>query len=170
MKVINLHAGPGSGKSTLASLLFYKLKVAGFKTELVGEFAKELVYSDNKTQLVNQVYILGQQYKRLKDLERSGVDIAISDSPLMLQIYYSKGRSYYSEIVNLVKVLNSEFDNIDVFVNRTKKYQGYGRTQTLEEAVEIDNYLRNTLSLDFMVDSNEEGANMIIDVTTKIYQ
>ena len=44
MICINFYGGPGIGKSTMAAKMFAALKTAGVKTELVGEFAKDLVY------------------------------------------------------------------------------------------------------------------------------
>ena len=134
MKVVNLYAGPGAGKSTAAAHLFAKLKSHHISTELVGEFAKELIYLGNDIQLANQVYILGCQYRKLVDLKRHGISVAISDSPLLLQLVYCQGQPYYEEIAALVQKLNSEFDNIDVYLNRVNPYQIYGRVHSELEA------------------------------------
>jgi len=51
MKVINFYGGAGIGKSTIAADIFSKLKRKGYKTELVGEYAKWLWYQ-NATDIV----------------------------------------------------------------------------------------------------------------------
>lgn len=134
IKLINLFGSPGSGKSTIAAHIFSHLKSHNVKTELVGEFAKELIYLGNETQLVNQVYIMGCQYRKQKDLQRYGIDVAVSDSPLLLQLVYCRGTPYYKEICALSNKINSEFDNVNIFVNRVKPYQTYGRVNTEAES------------------------------------
>lgn len=58
MKVLNFFGGAGIGKSTIAADVFSKLKRKGYKTELVGEYAKWLWYQ-NATEIVeDQLYLL----------------------------------------------------------------------------------------------------------------
>lgn len=143
MKVLNLFAGPGAGKSATAASIYSGLKSHHVATELVGEFAKELIYLGNEVQLINQVFIMASQYRKLKDLQRNNIDIAISDSPLLLQMIYSKDKSYYPELNALVQKLNTEFENIDVFLQRhNHKYQELGRVHTLEQAIELDQQIK----------------------------
>lgn len=160
MKLINLYAGPGSGKSTAAAHLFSHLKRHNFKTELVGEFAKELIYLGNETQLVNQVYIMGCQYRKLKDLQRHGIDIAISDSPLLLQLAYCRNKPYFEEMKALVYKLDSEFQNINVFIKRVKPYQTYGRVNTEYEARDLDNVIWNSMNGDFHYVINGDNTGL----------
>jgi nicotinamide riboside kinase len=163
MKLINLYGAPSSGKSVTAAQLFIKLKSQGVATELVGEFAKELIYLGNEVQLVNQVYIMGSQYRKLKDLERAGIEVAISDSPLLLQLVYCQGKSYYEEIKALVLKLNSEFDNTDIYLNRIHPYQTYGRVHTEAESNEIGIKIRKAMDNNFKysVFSNDEGIGFL---------
>lgn len=145
MKLINLFGSPGSGKSTAAANLFSELKSRHVRTELVGEFAKELIYLGNEIQLVNQVYIMGSQYRKQKDLERYGVDVAISDSPLQLQLIYCRDKPYYVELVALVNVLQKEFNNINVFIKRTAPYQNHGRVHTEKESDQLSELIWNSM-------------------------
>jgi len=160
MRLINLYGGPGSGKSTIAAHIFSFLKSKHLKTELVGEFAKELIYLGNEVQLVNQVYIMGSQYRKQKDLQRYGVDIAISDSPLGLQLVYCQDKHYYPEITALVKKLDSEFDNVNVFIRRVMPYQVHGRCQSEAEADVLSKKIWNTMdgNFDYVIDGNNAGA------------
>lgn len=159
MKLVNLFGGPGSGKSTAAASIFSLLKSEHIPVELVGEFAKELIYLGNEVQLVNQVFVMGSQYRKQKDLERYGIEIAISDSPLNLQLCYCKGKHYYNEIVSLVKVLNSEFDNINVFIKRGAPYQMYGRCHTEAEADKLSQEIWDSMNgkFDYVFDGNKKG-------------
>lgn len=159
MNVVNLFAGPSAGKSTCAANLFCYLKSHHVSTELVGEFAKELIYAGNEVQLVNQVYIMGAQYKKLKDLERNNVDIAISDSPLLLQIVYCKDRHYFEEMFSLVKKLDNEFNNINVFINRKNPYQKLGRYHSEEESLVLDKKIWDLMNgaFHYVIDGTNTG-------------
>lgn len=149
MKCINLFGGPCSGKSVAAAHIFAHLKRHNIRTELVGEFAKELIYLGNETQLVNQVYIAGCQYRKLKDLQRHNIDMAISDSPLLLQLVYCKKTPYYKEISALVHKINEEFDNVNIFVKRVKPYQTYGRVNSEAEAKQLDKEIWDAMNGEF---------------------
>lgn len=163
MLILNLYSGPGAGKSTTAAYLFAALKAKNIRTELVGEFAKELIYLGNEVQLVNQVYIMGSQYRKLKDLERHNIQVAISDSPLLLQLVYCRNKTYYQEISALIKKLNSEFDNVDVYIERCNPYQTYGRVNTEQEAIELDKLVKESMDHDFnyTIKSNSAGVDFL---------
>lgn len=150
MKVINLFAGPGIGKSTTAAGVFWKMKTLGFKVELVTEFAKGLVYASDM-KLKDQLYVFAKQNWRLSVLEGQ-VDYAITDSPLILSnIYFDKETSMYTEeyFKQLVGDTFDHYHNINFVMNRdteTHPYQKYGRTQTLEEAKELDDKIMEYLT------------------------
>ena len=86
MKVLNFFGGAGIGKSTIAADVFSKLKRKGYKTELVGEYAKWLWYQ-NATEIVeDQLYLFAERAHRTKTLAKYGVEYAVCDSPLPLNI------------------------------------------------------------------------------------
>lgn len=162
-KILNLHGGPSSGKSTMAAQVFAFLKRHDIMTELVGEFAKELIYAGSEAQLINQVYIMGNQYKKLKDLERYGATLAISDSPLLMQRIYCKGKAYENEIVPLLTKLDSEFSSINVFVKRVKKYQTFGRVHTEEESDYLSKEIWDSMEGNFhyVINGDTDGADKL---------
>ena len=94
MLLINLFGGPGSGKSTGAAALFAGLKNNHIRAELVHEAAKRFIYKGATAQLDNQVYLLGKQWSHIRDLERAGCDVAISDSPLICNMLYGRDAPY----------------------------------------------------------------------------
>ena len=139
MKVINLFSGPGSGKSTTAAFLFAYLKNAGVKTELAREVAKDFIYEGRQVQLKrNQLLLTAMQYARLKDLEHSDCELAITDAPLALGAVYARRCLYYDELCELIKKLLKDFTNYNVFIKRTKPYQKFGRLQDEGEAKILD--------------------------------
>lgn len=143
MKVINFLGGPGCGKSTTAAGLFAAMKCRGFKVEMVTEFPKDLVYEERHMMLDNQFFIFAEQYRRLWRL-KDKVDYIITDSPLLLQLYYGKEESFHYR--NLVIEKTKEFDNEYFFLEREGEYKEYGRLQTKKEAMKIDEYILEILS------------------------
>jgi hypothetical protein len=135
--VVNLFAGPGAGKSSTAYGLTSGLKHLGINAELAPEFAKDLVWSGRTAELENQFLIFGTQLERLRTLERAGLDVIVTDSPILLSTLYKP--EYMRKTYDLL-VWDEylRFDNINFFINRTKEYSEAGRMQTEEEARKID--------------------------------
>lgn len=143
MNVINLLGGPGVGKSTTAAYLYYRFKLAGFRTELVGEAAREIIYNSDPgvtaPQLIdNQLLVSGMQYERLLRLKRHKVEVAISDSPLIQGALYAPEEKR-NELLLTLETLSRDFDNTYVFIEREAgNYDQESRAQTEAEALTLD--------------------------------
>ena len=110
------------------------MKEQGYKVELVTEYAKELTYAG--ADMSNQLLITGTQYERMRVL-RGNVDYIITDSPILLGTVYCD--SHIKRALQLIlQDLYLGFDNLDVFLHRSGKYDNYGRSQTEDEAIEKD--------------------------------
>lgn len=145
--VVNLYGGPGTGKSTLAAQLFADLKWAGYECELVTEYAKKLVWQDATDVLSDQIYVFGKQQHMLQVLNDQ-VDVIITDSPILLSIIYSRkfGTWLQRDALNrLVLRTHKTYDNLDIFLKRTKPYVESGRLQTYEEAKGLDDEIWSLL-------------------------
>lgn len=121
MICINFYGGPGIGKSTLAARVFAMLKAEGIKTELVGEFAKGLVYDKAYNVMADQHYLFAQQAHRLWRLAQSGVEVAVCDSPLLLNIAYNQdpNNGYFNQfVIDTYK----RYDNFDYVLDRNDEY------------------------------------------------
>ena len=93
--------------------------------------------------LNDQIYIFGKQYHKLWRLNNK-VDVIITDSPLLVSLYYNKEESkYFNDFV--VEQYN-KFNNVLYFINRPDDYQTNGRTQTEEESKNIDKVLKNLIT------------------------
>jgi len=167
MKHINIFGGPGTGKSTTSAGLFYKMKKAGYKTELTQEYAKDLTYQQNTVGLADQFLVTATQHHKgfiLKD----HVDYAIHDSPLLIGVVYSQYEdelnTAYEEFIT--KLFNS-YSNINIFLTRVIEdhpYHEYGRSQSLNQAIELDIKIKNLLlkhSVPFIEISVKDAANKI---------
>lgn len=161
MKVINLFAGPGAGKSTTAAQVFAELKNRGANAELALEYAKDLTWEG--IPIRNQVLVLGKQLQRLMRIDGK-VDIAVTDSPLALQIAYN---GHVQSLDKVALDVFHEFDNVNYYVVRKKPYQMVGRNQTEAQAREfdaavLDILLSNKIPFDY-VDGSPEGARQIVE-------
>lgn len=133
--VVNLFAGPGSGKSTTMAGTFHRLKLRGVNAEFAHEFAKDLTWEERKTALSVQPYVFGKQLMKIVRVHGS-VDVVITDSPLLLSRIYARKMppSWY----DFVLWQHRQFRNLNVFIDRVKDYEQAGRSQTFDEAKEID--------------------------------
>lgn len=168
MIVINLFGGPGSGKSTTCAGLFAKLKLAGVNCEMALEYAKDKVWEESYKTLNNQIYVFGKQLHKLFRL-KDKVDVIITDSPILLSIYYDKTKNPY--LKDLVLDQFNSFRNLNYFVVRDETYNPNGRIQTKQESENIDEalvYLLKENNIDYgTVNKNcaiDAIFNDIIDV------
>jgi len=156
---IQLFGGPGTGKSTTAAGVFYEMKTQGKKVELLQEFAKELTFSCDDTRLNDQILVFAEQHHRLKRVENQ-VDYLIHDSPFVMGVVYAKDDIFKKEFNELIVKTYNSYNNINIFLERSDyhEYQKYGRKQTLEEAIKIDNEIKQML-----IDNNIPFTTLIID-------
>lgn len=141
--VLNFYGGPGTGKSTMTAGVFAKLKWAGVNCEMALEYAKDIVWEGSLNKLSNQIYLFGKQHHRVFRL-LGKVDVILTDSPIMLSLEYGQG-DHYKNFREFVLSEYNKLNNCDIFLQRTKGYNPAGRTQTLEEAMAIDERLKTIL-------------------------
>lgn len=145
MLVVNLFGGPGTGKSTTATRLFSELKTRGVNAEYVPEFAKGAAWEKRSSKFfMAQQYIYGTQSWWMDRL-RGEVDVIVTDAPLLNNI------AYYDESLNLPslrKVIiedHNRYNNMNVFLKRSKAYNPKGRNQTEEEARLYDQKIKGII-------------------------
>jgi nicotinamide riboside kinase len=143
--VVNLYAGPGGGKSTLAAGVFSKLKQLHYNAELVGEYAKNVVWRGDLTTLGDQIYVMGKQHHRQFVLEGK-CDIAVTDSPILLSCIYNKLYTNYQNLEALAIEAFNRYDNLNFVIRRDTEYRAEGRVQTEEEARQVDQSLVDFLN------------------------
>lgn len=157
--VVCLHGGPGCGKSTIRAGTFYHLKLAGVNVEEAPEFAKDKVWEEAFNTLENQIYVFGKQYHRLWRL-LGKVDVIVTDSPLLLSLIYGKNLSpeFTAHVLSVFRSL----DTHNILLTREKAYNPAGRTQTEEEARQVDKTVRTMLDRHFIpytvMAGNEQAA------------
>jgi hypothetical protein len=144
MRVVNLFAGPGAGKSTTAAALFAALKQRGICAELVTEFAKDCAWEGREGPLRCQPYVFGEQLWRLERLRGRGIEVVVTDSPILLSAVY-RPPGTPDALREVVWHYHNAFDNVNVHVRRAKPYDERGRFQSEDEARELDGRIVETV-------------------------
>lgn len=147
-KIVNLFAGPGAGKSTTKAGLFFEMKLAGYRVEVVEEFAKELTYEEAWSTMENEMFMLAEQDRRQRRL-LGRVDYVLTDAPLLKSLYYVRGVYDHPAYAAHIARLFDTYENVNVWIDRVKPYQQYGRSQTEAEADAI-------------------GVKMLAEISTRI--
>lgn len=120
------------------------MKLRGFNCELVGEYAKDMVWREMPPEAFqDQIYITAKQNHRLLRL-KDKVDYAITDSSLILGAVYASV-DYHKHYEPLLVELFNSYDNEVFLIKRTKQYNPIGRNQSAEEAEKIHNQVVNLL-------------------------
>lgn len=158
--VVNLFGGPGSGKSTLMAGLFSELKFRNINCEMAPEFSKEKVWENSLDILSNQIYIFGKQHHTVFRLLNK-VDVVITDSPIILSLYYGKNCS--KSFADLVLEEHNKLDSVNIFVKRLKEYNPSGRLQTKEQAEKIDKEILNILDSNTITYNTLPGNKSSVD-------
>lgn len=163
--VVNLFGVPGAGKSTGAAYIFSKLKMQGVNCELVTEFAKDKVWEGSKEVFNNQAYIFGKQYFKISRILNK-VDVVITDSPLLLSIFYNNNSILGENFNNTVLSVFRSFTSLNYLILRDKPYNPKGRLQTEEESNALKIPLKNLLDDNHIVyketKGNIENYNQIV--------
>ena len=172
---INLFGGPGTGKSTTSAGLFHEMKKRGYSVEYITEYAKDLVYSKDFFKLKDQLMILAKQSHSWFKLEDQ-LDYTINDGPFLLGLVYLQENPHLPEKEFkefLLKMWHS-YDHINIFIERNLEehgYQEYGRTQTLEEAIQKDEEIKQVLEENgipyISVEMGDNTVNEILKIIEK---
>lgn len=146
LTVVNLFAGPGAGKSALAHVVTGLAMVKYHDVQYVHEYAKEVVWNDHgrvegeydSSPFTEQDWMLAHQNQLLRRLVPRSIDLAITDTSILLGAIYAP--EWYPESFTpfLLDVYHS-YNNINIFVDRGDiPFQTEGRNQGKEASIEKD--------------------------------
>ncbi|MGN1340506.1 MAG: AAA family ATPase [Oscillospiraceae bacterium] len=165
--IVNLFGSPGTGKSTGAAYIFSKLKLMGYNTELVTEYAKDLTWEENWERLSNQAVVFGEQLQRISRCFDK-VDVIITDSPFLMGTLYNSHPALGQSFIKCVRDAHNYYskDSANYFLVRVKPYMAVGRTQTEKQsdnlAQRIEEMLSETKQEYVTVPGNSCGYDFII--------
>lgn len=161
---VNYFAGPGAGKSTFCANVFAELKWKNIECEMALEWIKEAVWEERFEVLKNQFYVFGNQLHRITRLNGK-VDVILTDSPLLNSIIYDAQND--EDFKRLILKTHSKFNNINFFIERVKEYNPNGRVHSYEEAIELDNKIKNVLkenNIEFeTIPGHPENSHIIVN-------
>jgi nicotinamide riboside kinase len=146
---VNFFGGPCVGKSTLAAQLFAYLKAEGFDAELVQEFVKTWAYQQRQLKSFDHVYTFASQLHTEDLYLQSGVNIIVTDSPMLLQVMYGMHQQLPSanELKHIADTFELSHTSINFLVARRVDYKPQGRYQTAESAARMHDVITNYLNL-----------------------
>jgi len=137
--------GPGVGKSTLAARVYAELSRAGVvMTELVREFVKPWAYEGRKLDHFDQVYTFANQLWSEHRLFKAGVEVIVTDSPVLLQVVYTHkidseiGRALF----DVAFAYEQAYPSLNFLVQRKVPYRRAGRFQDEPELQELDERIK----------------------------
>lgn len=176
-RVICLYGGPGTGKSTTAAGIFYKLKLAGYDAEMNREYVKDWVWEGRNIKSGDQPYLISKQARKDRLYMENNVDFIVTDSPLLLSEVYAKLDPSEGEGFGTVNALISHHHNFSkekgykidhFFLTRSKDYNPNGRTQTEDEAKELDAMIKQVLDdrgvVYHTVEADENAVDTILSI------
>lgn len=145
---INLFGGPCSGKSAMAAELFAILKSYHMSVEHVNEFVKLWAYIGRNISGFDQVKIFGNQLNMEETYLKNGIDLVVSDSPIMLNICYTMKNSPHlaGPLLEIANTYENAYRSLNVFITRPEVYHSTGRYENREQAVEMDKFIKKVLS------------------------
>lgn len=164
--VLNLIGGSGIGKSTTSAGLFYELKKAQIDAELVVEFAKQLVWQERHKTFDDQLYVFAKQHNKIFSVNGK-VEVIVTDCPLLISGIFSKDED---ERKLIVKKFN-QYNNINIFLKRTHKFNPNGRLEDENGARENDRKLEQFLKENnvpyFSIEPSDDGLQEILEIIMK---
>lgn len=148
--IINFFGAPGGGKTTGALFVSSALKIMGYSTEYVSEYAKDAIWHERRDLFdnpENQFFIGANQFYRMNSLIGK-IDYIVTDSPLLLSTIYNNseilGNKYNEFIYDLYL---KKFDGINFLVDRRLfDYDRNGRNESSEESAEIYDKIKMLLN------------------------
>jgi nicotinamide riboside kinase len=136
---VNFFGGPCVGKSTLAAQLFAYLKAEGFDAELVQEFVKTWAYQQRQLKSFDHVFTFASQLHTEDLFLQSGVNIIVTDSPMLLQVMYQYMTNLPGQVEmrHIAQAFEDQHPSINFLVDRQVEYKPQGRYQTAEAAAAL---------------------------------
>lgn len=145
---INLYGGPGCGKSTMMASVFSRMKRDNMNVEPIMEYIKFWTFIDRKPGGFDQIYTLAKQIHHEDTRLRNGVDLVISESPVLLSAFYAYhyNQPGWDNLLDYALVYEMAYPALHIFLDRTDLvYSEVGRYHEYEQAIEIDTAMKEFL-------------------------
>lgn len=127
MIVVNFFGESNTGKSTHALALCSELKKHGIRAEIVRESCKDYFFEGTQYKLENQFKITGDIVDQIRMYEHGGIDVVVTDSPVLLGALYTQ---VYNVDINLSNAIRTQFhkdDNMNILLECDVPFDEVGR-------------------------------------------
>lgn len=176
---INFYGGPGIGKTSIASGVFSDLKwrassqSSSLNFEVVQEYVKTWAWQGKTPKGFDQIKLFTEQLSREEEPLRCGVDLILSDSPLLLNYHY--GYRHNVPGIQGLKLIHEAFEatypSLNIILTRgDKPYNATGRFQTKAEAEQIDKEITDVIQLSGLPYLQIESTPDISGITNRILE
>lgn len=169
LTVISFMGGPGIGKSTVAADVFSLMKRNKFKVEFLREIAKDHVWERRDNIFREQDYIFAKQHRLQRRLVGHDIDYAVTDSSLLLGLFYTPDDMPPS-FKTFVRDVYDSYNNMNIYLERNPEieYVRAGRNQDIDDAIKLDNEVLEYLTKENIpfhrVLSGENAAQQVLDL------
>lgn len=142
---IGFIGGPGCGKSTSAAWLMAQLKMAGVDVELVQEYVKNWAFEKRHPERFDQVFLIGQQMRQEDLMLRNGVEVIVTESPVLMSACYGKWfkAKSWKHLIPIALDFEKQYPSLNIFLTRGEEYNTKGRFQSKDDAVALDKFIRS---------------------------
>lgn len=145
---VNFFGGANTGKSTTAPGVFSALKKTHFNVEYIPEYIKLWAYQGKVPKSFDPFYIFAKHLHAEDNFLQAGVEHIVSDSPLLIQVFYAKKHGFVSwEAMHKTALdFENKYPSLNIFLDRTGiPYNQHGRYETEEQAMVIDQEMKELL-------------------------
>ena len=142
---INFFGGPACGKSLSAANIRSQLGFYGYSVDLIEEVVKEWAYVQQDPSDSDTFFLQASQIRKEDIRLRSGVDIVVTDSPVVLQYFYGcyHGDPFCESMLYSAREWEKKYKSLNIFLKREESfYKNVGRFQQIEEAKKIDEEIK----------------------------
>lgn len=172
LTVISFMGGPGIGKSTVAADVFSLMKRNKFKVEFLREIAKDHVWERRDNIFREQDYIFAKQHRLQRRLVGHDIEYAVTDSSLLLGLFYTP-EDMPPSFKTFVRDVYDSYTNLNIYLERNPniEYVEAGRNQDLDGAIKLDkevlSYLESENIPYHRVLSGADAAQQVLDIVMK---
>lgn len=147
------------------------MKCAGEKAAQIEEYATERSFEQDWETLSNQRKVTWAQEARQRRL-LGKVNWIVTDSPLVLGCLYASGSYVNPEFFEEVWGLYEKYENVNIWIDRVKPYELYGRHHSELEARDLDLRLKELIGdrIDFTTPGDTDAPKRVMAFLKEKYE
>lgn len=171
MVVVNFWGHSCVGKSTHSAGLYSALKKAGVRVELAREHCKNWFYEGTQWKLNNQFSITGGMIEQIETFKFGGIDVVITDSPILLGALYSQVYNTDLYLAQAIRNKHNSYNNYNILLRPDIDFDPQGRgasgitRETIAELLSNENL---NYDKEFYTTKLKSYAKIVSDIKRRI--